>query len=66
MTLYERVKALGTENNFSIAEIERRAGLANAVIAGWNKPAAAPSVYSVKAVADVFGLTADELIRGCE
>lgn len=54
------IRLLCVAHNISIYELERKAGLANGIIGKWEKHT--PKVNSLKAVADVFGVTVDELI----
>lgn len=49
------------ERGMSLAELERQAGLANRTIYKWDE--SVPSVEKVLAVADVLGVTVDELVR---
>lgn len=49
------------EKGISLAELERQAGLANRTIYKWDE--SVPSVEKVLAVADVLGVTVDELVR---
>ena len=49
------------ERGITLAELERQAGLANRTIYKWNE--SVPSVDKVLAVANVLGVTVDELVR---
>ena len=49
------------EQGVTLAELERKAGLANRTIYKWNE--SVPSVDKVLAVANVLGVTVDELVR---
>ena len=49
------------EQGITLAELERKAGLANRTIYKWNE--SVPSVDKVLAVANVLGVTVDELVR---
>ena len=49
------------EQGITLAELERKAGLANRTIYKWNE--SIPSVDKVLAVANVLGVTVDELVR---
>lgn len=49
------------ERGITLAELERQAGLANRTIYKWNDNV--PSVEKVLAVANVLGVTVDELVK---
>ena len=49
------------ERGITLAELERQAGLANRTIYKWNENV--PSVEKVLAVANVLGVTVDELVK---
>lgn len=49
------------EKGMTLAELERQAGLANRTIYKWNENI--PSVEKVLAVANVLGVTVDELVK---
>ena len=49
------------EKGLTLAELERQAGLANRTIYKWNENV--PSVEKVLAVANVLGVTVDELVK---
>ena len=59
--VYENVVALAKKNNLTLSEVERKAGLAMAIISKWKT--VSPNLGSLKAVADVFGVTVNRLIR---
>jgi len=59
--IFERISKLCSENGMSIARLEKEAGLGNATVRGWKD--SAPTVTNLKAVADVLGVTIDELLR---
>jgi transcriptional regulator with XRE-family HTH domain len=58
--ILENIRRLCKERNLTIAELEREAKLGNGVIARWGEMN--PRVDKLKAVADVFGVTVDDLI----
>lgn len=60
--IYENIMALCKERNISVRTLERETGLGNGVIAGWKQKH--PRVDRLLAVADYFGVTLDELVRG--
>ena len=55
------IRALCKERKITIAELERNTGLGNGVIARWD--GASPRIEGVKAVADYFGVSVDDLLR---
>lgn len=59
--VYENVKKLCDEQEMTIMECEKRAGLGNGVIAGWKT--SSPRLDKIKAVANVLHTTVDELIK---
>lgn len=61
MALYDRVKQVSREKNTNFTRLEREAGFAKGSICKWKN--ISPSVSKVKKVADLLGVTVDELIR---
>ena len=59
--MLKRITELCREKNISILELERMAGLKQRTVYKWDENN--PSVYKVKAVADVLGVTLDDLMR---
>lgn len=59
--IYENVKRLSGKKGKSIRAIEMQAGLGNGVIRGWKN--SSPTVDKLKAVADVLGVSLEELIK---
>jgi len=59
--IFERISKLCAANGMSIARLEKEAGLGNATVRGWKD--SAPTVTNLKAVADVLGVTIDELVK---
>jgi len=59
--LYENVKALCEKNNISIYSLEDKLGFPRSSICKWNENI--PGVAKVKAVADAFSVSVDELIH---
>jgi len=57
----EKIIKLCRERGISLAELERRAGLANRTIYKWSD--SIPSVDKVIAVADILGVTVEELVK---
>lgn len=58
--LVQNIRRLCFANNISIKKLEETLGIGNGIIARWET--SAPSVTRVKAVADFFGVTVDELL----
>ena len=61
MAVFENISILCRKNKISIAKLERDTGLGNATVRGWAR--SSPTVDKLKAVADYFGVTEDELLR---
>lgn len=60
--LYEKIKKLCKSRNISIRFLESKLGFARSSICKWDVNS--PSVTRIKAVADYFGISVDELIGG--
>ena len=58
--LIKNIRRLCIERGISIRQLERSVGLSNGIVASWEVKA--PSVLKVKAVADYFGVTVDDLL----
>ena len=58
-----RIRQLCDENKVSIAALEKSLGLPNGTIWNWQERVTNPRINNVKAVADYFNVTVDELIR---
>jgi len=58
--LYDVVKEICFEKRMTIQALEKAAGLSNGSVSKWK--GSNPNVFAVKAVADVLGMTVDELI----
>lgn len=56
-----KIVKLCEEKNISIARLEKEAGLGNATVRGWAK--SEPTAKNLKAVADVLGVSVDELLK---
>ncbi len=63
-SIYDRVKAKALKENRSISSIEKEAGIANGVIAGWQE--GKPYAESLRKVATVLGVTMEELMEDTE
>lgn len=60
--LFENIVRLCNQSGISIAKLEREIGLGNATIRSWSS--CSPTVDNLKRVADYFGCTMDELLKG--
>lgn len=58
--LVNNIRKLCGEKGISIRQLEGSLGLSNGIVASW--AVKSPSVTRVKAVADFFGVTVDELL----
>lgn len=61
--IYENVKRLCVKNKISITELEKRCGIGNGAIGKWAKRESSPRVDTLKAIADYFGVTVDDLLK---
>lgn len=62
--IVDNIARLCKDHGVSFARLERETGMGNGVIARWDT--SSPTVANIKAVADYFGVTVDELIRETE
>ncbi|MBQ9348173.1 MAG: helix-turn-helix transcriptional regulator [Oscillibacter sp.] len=60
--IFDNIRALCMERGVSVRRVERETGIANGVIRKWNHQS--PRVDKLLLVADYFGVTLDELVRG--
>lgn len=58
----KKIKELCIEKKVTFASLERETGIGNGVIAKWAE--SSPRVDNLKKVADYFGVTVDELLKG--
>lgn len=59
--VFEKIQKLCEKNGVSVASVENACGLGNATIRGWQK--CDPGAKKLKAVADYFGVSVDDLLR---
>lgn len=59
--MVEKIRQLCKQSGNTLASLERTLGLGNGTIARWSVNM--PSVDKVKAVADFFGCSVDELLK---
>ena len=57
----DKLAAMCKERGISFRKLEKECGLGNGIIARWKN--SSPTVANLKAVADYFGVTVDELLR---
>lgn len=58
--LLQNIVSLCKERGTNLAEVEKNSGISKGTMCRWGKNT--PSVDKVKAVADYFGVTVDELL----
>ena len=58
--IYTNISNLCHDRGISIARLEREMGFGNSTIRGWAN--SSPTVEKLKAVADYFGVTVDDLL----
>lgn len=61
--MYSKIKELCKERNISIRELENSLNFSSGSICKWDVNV--PSIVKVKAVADYFGISVDEIMKGC-
>ena len=59
--IYRNIKAICDSKGIPISEVEKRATIGNGVLGGWST--SSPRADKRKAVADVLGVTVDELMK---
>lgn len=59
--LADKIRALCESRGKAVGAVEAACGLSVGAISKWN--ASSPTVKNLKAVADYFGVTVDELLR---
>ena len=60
--MLDKIKALAKAKGVNIMDIEKECGIGQRSMYNWDTNV--PAVDKVKAVADYFGVTIDELMRG--
>lgn len=60
--LVENIKKLCASRNISLSALEKTLGLGNSTISKWET--CSPTVEKLSLVAEFFGCTIDELLRG--
>lgn len=64
--MYDTIKRLAEDKGYSIAALEKAAGLSNGTIGKWRESAEGVRVSSIKALADVLEVSVDEIVNGKE
>ena len=59
--ILENITQLCKEKGVTIARLEREIGIGNGTISRWS--VSSPTINNLKAVADFFGVTVDQLIE---
>lgn len=59
--MLQKIKALAKERGVTILQLEQECGIGQRSIYNWDT--SVPAVDKVKAVADFFGITIDELMK---
>lgn len=60
LLIYDRIKEICNDKGVSPSSVEKKAGLGNGAITKWNS--VSPNVKNLKAVADILGVSVDELL----
>ena len=64
MELHERIKKLRTEKDWSQEMLAERAYVSRQTVSNWETDKCYPDVRSLIILADIFGVSLDELIKG--
>lgn len=59
-SLFSKIKRIADDRGLSVRQIESSAGLSNGTIRNWDN--VQPSVYNVRAVAEVLKVSIDDLM----
>lgn len=59
--LYEKVRELCKSNGISVSAVEKELGFGNGTITKWKN--VSPNVYSLKKLADYFGVSIDYFLE---
>lgn len=62
--VYSNIVKLCKEHGINISQLEKDCGLGNGTVGGWRN--GQPRLDRVKLVADYFGVTIDDLMKGGE
>ena len=61
--MYQNYVKLRDQHGLTDYEVAKRAGFTNATLSNWKAGRYTPKLDKIKAIADVLGVTIDELIR---
>lgn len=62
--MYSKIKELCKKHNISVSELESKLEFSRGSICKWDVNT--PSITKVKTVSDYFGISIDELMKGCD
>lgn len=62
--IYENVKRLCAERNITIMKLEEDCGIANGTIGKWSSRTSFPRLDTLMKVANYFGVSMDEIVKG--
>ena len=60
--MYDKIRALAKEKGISIPDLEKKLGLGNGTISGWNT--SSPSAEYLRRVANYFSVSMEFLMNG--
>ena len=60
--IYENIIRFCKERGIAVARLEKECGLGNATVRNWKT--SSPSIANVQKVAEFFGCTVDDLLKG--
>lgn len=64
-SLGENLKALRTKNNMTQEMLAERLGVSRQAVSKWENGESEPSTANLLALAKLYGISVDELLRGC-
>lgn len=64
MTMGEFLATLRKANGFTQQEVAEKLGVSNRTLSSWETDRTAPDLLILPAIADLYGVTADEILRG--
>lgn len=62
LTIGESVRKARTDRNITLSELARKSGINRYTITAWEQDRTSSTVLNLWAVADVFGMSIDELV----
>lgn len=63
-TIGEFLQTLRKTNGYTQQEVADKLGISNKTLSSWETDRAYPDLLSIPALADIYGVTADEILRG--